>query len=250
MPDVRWYPARFLDPVLLGFDAADRLDHLVPVGVTRRVAVQEVGAADARRVGEQVAQRDRVLAGLCELGDGLGDRVVERERTALRLLGDGDRNCRLVIENQVTSDSGVMGTPTLASPAPKSPTVGRGTTRRPGRPGAGRARGRARSRRAHPGSRRRRCPWWGSSWWPPYRPGPTTRPAPRPGRPRVRAVRPVGTGRGRHRFHARDRPGLRRAARRTRARVRVLESVRRRLRGARRGRQPASGCRPRPGGAV
>ena len=79
-------------PVLLGLDAADRLDHLVPVGVARRVAVQEVGAADARGVGEQVAQRDRVLARLRELGDVLGDRVVELEGAALPLLGDRDRD--------------------------------------------------------------------------------------------------------------------------------------------------------------
>ena len=82
-------------PAVLRLHAADRLDDLLPVRVARRVALEEVGGSDARGVGEQVAQRDRVLALLRELGDVVGDAVVDLEVAALPLLRDRHRDARL-----------------------------------------------------------------------------------------------------------------------------------------------------------
>ena len=82
-------------PALLALDRADAGDHLVPVRVAGRGARDLVAAADARGVGEQVAQRDPVLGLLGELGHVAGDGIVGRQRTPLPLLRDGHGHRRL-----------------------------------------------------------------------------------------------------------------------------------------------------------
>ncbi len=96
MPQLRWYPARSPGhPVRFGLRRADPGDDLVPVRVAGRGAGDGVGTADAGGVGEEMADGDGVLAVGGELGQVVGDAVVEAQVAALPLLRDRHRDARL-----------------------------------------------------------------------------------------------------------------------------------------------------------